>query len=331
MGDFLYIGSCSGNFYALDKNTGQVRWSYNIHQDGSQTSFHCDPILTSDSIIIGTDVGKEGHVYAFDRATGKVRWKYLVTSGSRGDFGINADLALRGDAVYAVTTADDLLCLDSASGTLRWHFASGASIAHGPVWYSSPSVYGHMILFGGWDGYLYALDAESGKPVWKTDLHAPVSTTPLIVGGSIYVATAGRFYRLRPKDGANLGSFTLPGDPWRNITRMGNNLFAMPDLSPNSGEDLVSLSLTSQRVNWKVSDEHGWGTAWPYLWHGEVLASDDGHLYAYRQSDGSLAWSHDFPKQLVRGIGVTRDLLYVGTMHGLVYAFSPPEPRRPNQ
>ncbi|HEV2289009.1 MAG TPA: PQQ-binding-like beta-propeller repeat protein [Candidatus Acidoferrales bacterium] len=99
----------------------------------------------------------------------------------------------------------------------------------------------------------------------------------------------------------------------------------MPDLGPNSGEDLVSLNLTSQRINWKVSDEHGWGTAWPYLWHGEVLASDSGHLYAYRQSDGSLAWSHDFPKQMVRGIGVTPNMLYLGTMQGMIYAFSPPE------
>jgi eukaryotic-like serine/threonine-protein kinase len=325
VGNLLYIGSCSGNFYALDKNTGDVRWSYNIHQDGSQTSFHCDPVLTSDSIIIGTDVGKQGHVYAFDRATGKVRWKYLVTTGSRGDFGINSDLAQSNDAVYAVTTGDELVCLDSATGSLRWHFTSGPSIAQSAVWYSSPSLYGKMVLFGGWDGSLYALDAYSGKPIWRTNLHAPVSTTPLIIGDSILVATEGRFYRLRPKDGAQLGSFTFSGDPWRNITVTRGNLFAMSDLGQNSGEDLVSLNLTSHRVNWKVSDKDGWGTAWPYLWHDEVLASDNGHLYAYRETDGSLAWSHDFPKQLVRGIGVTPNLLYVGTMHGMIYAFSPPQ------
>ncbi|MGB6482463.1 MAG: PQQ-binding-like beta-propeller repeat protein [Candidatus Acidiferrales bacterium] len=99
----------------------------------------------------------------------------------------------------------------------------------------------------------------------------------------------------------------------------------MPDLGPKSGENLVSLNLTAQRVKWLVSDKDGWATAWPYLWHGEVLASDKGHLYAYRQSDGSLAWSHDFPGQFVRGIGVTPDMLYLGTMHGMIYAFSPPK------
>ena len=43
----------------------------------------------------------------------------------------------------------------------------------------------------------------------------------------------------------------------------------------------------------------------------------------YKVGDGSLAWSHNFPGQLVRGIGITPDLLYLGTMRGMVYAFSP--------
>jgi outer membrane protein assembly factor BamB len=70
-------------------------------------------------------------------------------------------------------------------------------------------------------------------------------------------------------------------------------------------------------------DGKDWGTVRPYVWQGAVLVSDTGHLYAYKESDGSLAWSHDFPGQLVRGIGITPDLLYLGTMQGMLYAFSP--------
>jgi hypothetical protein len=61
----------------------------------------------------------------------------------------------------------------------------------------------------------------------------------------------------------------------------------------------------------------------PYIWHGEILVSDLGHLYSYKVGDGSLAWSHNFPGQLVRGIGIPPDLLYLGTMRGMAYAFSP--------
>jgi outer membrane protein assembly factor BamB len=64
----------------FDKRTGKVQWSYNIHQDGNQTSFHGNPLITDQLVLIGTDKscasGGIGHVYAFDRATGTVRWKY---------------------------------------------------------------------------------------------------------------------------------------------------------------------------------------------------------------------------------------------------------------
>jgi len=83
-GDVLLIGSCAGTFYAFDKRSGKVRWSYDIHQDGNQTSFHGNPLITDQLVLIGTDNGCAsggiGHVYAFDRATGAVRWKYRALS-----------------------------------------------------------------------------------------------------------------------------------------------------------------------------------------------------------------------------------------------------------
>jgi outer membrane protein assembly factor BamB len=321
VGDTLYVGSCSGNFYALDKNSGQLRWTYNIHQDGDQTSFHGDPLITRDLIVIGTDIGKQGHVYAFDR-TGKVRWKYLVTTSSDGDFGVASNIVRKGDSIYAVAQGDDLLCLDLATGHLRWHFASTFD-RNKSEWANSPALAGNLVIFDGYDGTVYALDADSGKPIWKTNLHAPVTTSPIVIGDSIYAATSGHFYRLRAKDGANLDSIAFSGDPWRNVTLDSDALLVMTN-------DLFSLGLTGRQILWSVSPpaparlESDWGTAWPYIWHREVLASNNGHLYAYRESDGKLVWSHDFPGQLVRGIGVTPDMLYLGTMHGMIYAFRPP-------
>jgi hypothetical protein len=57
-----------------------------------------------------------------------------------------------------------------------------------------------------------------------------------------------------------------------------------------------------------------------------TLAGDD-PLALSDLGPRSLTWSHDFPAQLVRGIGVTPNLLYLGTMHGMIYAFVPPQPK----
>jgi outer membrane protein assembly factor BamB len=112
--------------------------------------------------IIGTDIGKQGHICAFDRPTGKVRWKYLVTTGSNGDFGVASNIARKGDAIYADTTGDDLLCLDLATGKVRWHFSSGSDRS-GAEWENSPTVADNTVFFGGQDGVVYALDSDSGK------------------------------------------------------------------------------------------------------------------------------------------------------------------------
>ena len=44
----IFLGSCSGAFYAVDAATGRVRWSYDVKQDGNQSSFHGNPVLASD-------------------------------------------------------------------------------------------------------------------------------------------------------------------------------------------------------------------------------------------------------------------------------------------
>lgn len=324
MGDLVFVGSCSGNFYALDRKNGEVRWSYNIKQDGDQTSFHGDPLIAGDLIIVGTDVGKQGHIYAFEWATGRVRWKYQVKTGANGDYGVSSDIVRKGNEIFATAQGDDLLCLDLDTGRVRWHFSSGFDRSKF-AWADSPAIKGGIVFFAGHDGVVYALDAHSGKLIWKHDLQSPVTTSPLTFGNSVYAGTAdGHFHRLRAKDGASLGSIEIPGEPWRNVTLAGNELLTTISSGPDA---LVSVDLASLRIRWSVKPldpDSGWSTAWPYMWQGKVLVGDKGHLYAYRLSNGSLAWSHAFPGHTPRGIGVTPKVLYVGTIHGMVYAFAPP-------
>jgi eukaryotic-like serine/threonine-protein kinase len=72
-------------------------------------------------------------------------------------------------------------------------------------------VEGHLVLYGGLDGRVYAIHEESGKIVWQTDVHSPISGTPAISRGSIYVGTQdNRFYRLQLKDGSVVYAF-VPG------------------------------------------------------------------------------------------------------------------------
>ena len=120
-GDLLFIGSCAGTFYAINKTTGQVQWSYDIRNDGKQISFHGDPLVTGDLILIGTDHSCApdgvGHVYAFERNSGKVRWKYRST-------GVPTDIVQLGSNVFFGSFLDKWSSVNLGTGSLNWGFST---------------------------------------------------------------------------------------------------------------------------------------------------------------------------------------------------------------
>lgn len=310
MGELLIVSSCNGLIRALDKQTGQVRWSYDIRKDGDQTEFHGDPLVTEKLIIVSTD-GKMGHVYAFERLTGAVRWKYRVEWR-----GLSSDVVRSGDHIYAVTLDDELVCLNLESGAAMWTFRSGG-LPKSFYWNSSPTVTNDRAYFGGLDGIVYALDARSGKLIWKTDLGARVSSSVASHGRDIYVGAANRhLYRLDADSGKVLADLAVDGEPrWRLIVA-SDALLAF--LGPQT---LASFDLSLKGMRWSAKASKNWTSARPYIWRDTVLAGDGHELIAFQARDGARAWSSELP-ETIRGIGVSDDVLYVGTMKGPVYALA---------
>src|SRR6266511_5277267 len=46
---------------------------------------------------------------------------------------------------------------------LRWVFEAGSGIT------GTPAIVGERVIFGSWDGRVYALDRKSGKSIWTFD------------------------------------------------------------------------------------------------------------------------------------------------------------------
>ena len=296
---------------ALDTKTGQVKWEYDIKKDGEQRQFHGDPLVTNDLVIIGTD-GAIGHVYAFEKSTGLVRWKYKVE-----EYGVASDILQLGRSVYAVTLGDELLCLDLETGRPNWTFHSG-SRSKDYHWTSTPAVTSRRVYFGGLDGIIYALEAQSGKPAWKKELGGRVTTSLAVRGHDLYVGTAKRHvYRLDTDSGNVLGDFATESEPRWHLALAEDSLVVFV-----GDEVLDSLDLSLKNLRWSAEASKEWTSARPYLWQGFVLAGDRRELVAFRSSDGAREWSHKFP-ETIRGIGTSEEVLYVGTLKGPIFAYVP--------
>ena len=321
----MFIGSCVGTFFALDRKTGKLRWSYDIKRDGDQTSFHGNPMVLADQIITGTDGSGIGHVYSFDVATGEVRWKYPITKGVPNGIGLPSDLVRLGDTVFGVTLGDELISLDAKRGTVNWTFASGFD---GKVfrWSQSPAAAADRVFFGGINGTVYNLDARSGKVIWKRDLGARVSTNLAITGNDLLVGTAdGSIRRLDSKTGEITAEMKLGTTPvgWPTVTGDSILLFLNQGGGAGAAQSLLSVDRALKKIQWRQQVSSGWSVTRPFLWRSTVLAgSEEGEVKAFRVSDGVEQWAIKL-KATIRSFGGDDKVLYIGTLAGTVTAYEP--------
>jgi len=321
VGDLVYAGSCAGLFVAFDKRTGAVHWSYDITQDAEQSNFHGNPLVTSDLIVTGTDGTGLGHIYAFEPATGAVRWMFP------GERGFSTDLIRRDSVLYAVSLYDELDCIEIASGQLLWYNSNPPQTDR--PFSSSPAIAGNLVFFGARNGTVKALSANSGHVIWTRDVGALVSTAILAFGDDLYLGTSdGTLYRMSQSSGEIRNSLSLGdvGSEDEGIDQIGTigNMVMVDSVLivlRNGGQELVGVDYALDGVRWTMPSESHWSSYRPHAWEGLVLIGDeDGALYGVDPVTGETQWREHF-EGTIRGIGSDDDLLLIGTLQGMLYAW----------
>jgi outer membrane protein assembly factor BamB len=321
VGKLLFIGSCEANFYAINKTTGQLQWSYDIRQDGNQQSFHGDPLVTNDLILIGTDKSCDpegvGHVYAFERETGKVRWKHLST-------GVPTDIVQLNSNVFFGSFQHKWFSVDFQTGILKWSFSTGTSNpeCHVP---KAPVIYKNRVIVSGLDGVIYSLDASSGRVGWKRKLAANPSTALLLNDDNIYVGTNDqRISRLNAETGTVVSELALDAKPMGRLSFANDSLFMFLENIPDRLGYIISVDSKLTGLRWKRKSSPEWASERPHLWNESVVAGNcRGEMAAFRAKDGEPQWNLSL-KGCIRSIGSSGSMLFAGVQEGTVYAYEVP-------
>src|SRR4030095_2762583 len=312
----MFIGSCAGNFYAINKITGQLQWSYDIRKDGKQQSFHGDPLVTGDLILIGTDRSRDpegvGHVYAFERDSGKARCKYRSHSGP-------PDIVQLNSSVYFGSFQDSWSSVDLHTGRLKWGFSTGSSNkdCYMP---KAPVTDGDRLFIVGQDGVIYSLDASSGRVSWKLKLAAAPSTGLALRDKTIYVGTNDqRLYRLNAETGAVVSELATEAKPVGRLAFANESLFLFLQNASERVGYIISVDSKLTSVVWKQRSSPDWASERPHLWKDLVLAGNcRGEMTALRASDGEPQWSLTL-KGCIRSIGSSGNMLFAGVQEGTIY------------
>ena len=308
VGDNVFIGSCSGKFYALDQYTGEQIWDYDTSNDGPSAQFHGDPIAVGQLIVTGSDAAEPSFVYGFDQNTGEVVWKWSVDSPETDILPVDGTLIGR-------TMVGDLVSFDSENGGLVWKVEGSGTLCRDRV--RSPAYHDGRVYFTSEDGMLRVVSAGSGELEWETDLGCAAGA-PRVWRGYLYVGlTSQKILKLSLEDGSIVAALDLEATPYSYLTPAGDVI-----VTTVGEKKLMALDADLGGIVWEHTTSSEWSAFRPLVWNGKVLAGDaDGNLFAYNPADGSVAWQASF-EGMIRGIGAQDDVIFVGTFQGMVYAYA---------
>ena len=155
----VYVPDFAGNFYAVDRQTGIVRWQVNI---GNLTGIPGDharatPAISGDLLIFGDQAGKafspDGWLLAIKKKSGALAWKTKLPGG----FPIVTQAAVvHGNVAYVgvasfeealvrfgfpLTFRGSVLAVDVRTGAIRWQtYMAPPGYTGSAVWGSTPAI-----------------------------------------------------------------------------------------------------------------------------------------------------------------------------------------------
>jgi alcohol dehydrogenase (cytochrome c) len=140
--------------------------------------------------------------------------------------------------IFTTEPPADVVALDAATGNVRWRYRRSLLDKLPTCCFRANrglAVLGNTLFLGSLDGFLVAIDADTGTMIWQTSVVNPadgytMTGAPLIVNGSVVVGVAGGEYGIRgflaaynPETGEQKWKFdTIPGpgefghESWKN-------------------------------------------------------------------------------------------------------------------
>jgi eukaryotic-like serine/threonine-protein kinase len=295
----VYFSSRDGYLYALQTTNGKVTWKFKMGADLGKENYWdnylSSPVIVDKTLFIGSG---DGFLYALNISTGKVIWKY--DAGAR----IRTTPAVFQNHVVFGTNSGMVLDVNSNTGKLQWKFATdGASNTFESKnndrksIYCSPSISNGIVVTGGRDAIIYALDLNTGKEKWRNDHKGPWILSTAVKDGVVFVG-CGSDLLLQALDlntGVEKWRFKAPSAIFSSITLAGDMLY-FNDI--NFSGNLHALNINNGIEKWCFPIGcRSFST--PVISNGIIYCgAEDGTLYALR-GNTTAGSSTVIPKKFV--------------------------------
>ena len=236
--------------------------------------------------------------------------------------------AVAGGVAYVANKYGDVQVVRLHDRKVLWKREADRSLKGPPTFVTAPVYHRNKVFLAFLDGELVAIDAADGKTVWKRDLHAHLESSPLAVGGNLYLGDDRTdLVSLRAADGETRWRFNSPGAIKASPSHHDGRV-CVADYQAS----MYCLDADSGRVLWRTNTSkvppfgRGGFYSSPAIAFGRVYAArDDGTVYAFDERTGEVAWhfaTGDFiyGSPAVAQVPGTPPSVYIGSYDEHLYA-----------
>lgn len=299
----VFVGSNDNRVHAVDAATGTPLWTYPTPDD-----VEAPPLAIDGRVFVGS---ADGTLHAIDAASGEGLWTYATDDRILG--GANYARTADGRTLVLVGSYDRKLHgVDAATGQGVWSVKTENYVN------GTPAVFEDVVVFGGCDGILHVVDAESGET--RRDV-------PL--GDDVYVASSvavdlGTAYVAHVDNACVAVAIRSGKVEW--TYRAEDGYFSSPALAADrvlvGGRDrfLRALDRTNGAVLWSYACRAALDSSPVIAGDRVVVGSEDGRIYAVDLESGTSIWEHSLGGAITAAVAVAGGLIFVGCEDGTLYA-----------
>ncbi len=238
--------------------------------------------------------------------------------------------ALANGVAYVVNKYGNARAVRLRDRKTLWQRVTHPKQSGPPTEVTAPTYHRGLVFFAFLDGNLVALDAETGKRAWVRNLHTQLESSPMAVGGTLYIGSnTTDVIALRASDGAIRWRFNSPGPIKASPSFHDGRVYvadykgAMFCLEAATGKPIWRTDTTRVRP----FGDGGFYSS-PAIAFGRVYAArDDGTVFAFDEKTGKVGWSfptHNFiyGSPVAAQVPGTPPTIYIGSYDEHFYALN---------
>jgi eukaryotic-like serine/threonine-protein kinase len=227
--------------------------------------------------------------------------------------------------IYVSTITGRIFALNPSDKKIKWHLNIGSPIV------STPLIHNQILVVANYDSwvkgtsfvgmnFLFGVDRENGKQIWKFDIPGDVFSSPCLAGGNMIIvgSISGAVFALQVNSGDLLWKFETGGQVWSSPSYNGNNIFIGSDDGFLYCLDKDGKLLWKTKLNGKVRSSS------PCLSFNEenplvFIGTYSGGMFCLNQLTGEIRWSKQIKQPVMASPSILKDKVFFATSDNKLY------------